>query len=74
MSFNSLPIADPRYYSANDHTIFGGDREPEWLRRAAEQERIFADIRTEQRVAELTGRLQRRPNAVRRLFAPRQGA
>ena len=68
MFFQGPTIADPRYYSAHDHAIFGGDPEPEWLRRAAEHERVLAEIRREQHVLERTGRAQRRPNIVRRLF------
>ena len=68
MSFNGLPIVDPRYYNAHDNAIFGGDPEPAWLRRAAEHERVLSEMRREQRILELTGRAERRPNIVRRLF------
>ena len=41
---NGLNLTDIRMYRRDDRTIFGGDPEPEWLRRAAEYRRALADV------------------------------
>lgn len=42
---NGLNSTDIRTYRRHDWTIFGGDPEPEWLRRAAEYRRVLAEAK-----------------------------
>jgi hypothetical protein len=42
---NGLNLTDIRMYRRHDRTIFGGDPEPEWLRRTAEQRRVLAEAK-----------------------------
>jgi hypothetical protein len=66
MFTSSFNIADARYYGRNDHTIYGGDAEPAWLRRAAEHEQVFAGLRREERVLKAMGKSPAEPRGTYR--------
>ncbi|MBI2767075.1 MAG: hypothetical protein HYX53_14350 [Chloroflexi bacterium] len=46
------------------HTLMPGDAEPEWLRRRAEHERVFAELKADARAARREAAAERRNRSI----------